>query len=148
MLMQRQMKTAQELGISQEQLDALVMTRDHLNKMQLKENLWVRFIKNQPVVFRMNTWITGFVYEERCGSVCCIGGTAELLGNVNFTDRHIPLPEQLDNLFFPPKGQKHYQVSIHASRHPAWKATPKQAAVALETYLYDGKTDWDFAMAA
>jgi hypothetical protein len=78
-----------------------------------------------------------------CGSACCIGGWVQ---HCNPNTRTMRLAEavqtiapdvafdELDLLCFPLEGS------------PAWKATPKQAARAVEIMRDTGKCDWDEAM--
>jgi hypothetical protein len=74
-------------------------------------------------------------YDVTCGSVCCIGGWAELAGNVIFygaewdggNSRHAAL----DRLF-------------HPNCVAEWDAiTPQQAAMALRSYLTIGDPHWE-----
>ncbi len=132
-------KTDNELGISFEQWEALIKTLYYLENNKLKHH---KFIKNEhggmesglvshhnlypptiPKRFNMAFWNSG---EQECGTVCCIGGTAEALSGVNFS----VVPDQLENLFYP------YMLNN-------WhRITPKQAAKALRHYLTTGETDW------
>lgn len=90
------------------------------------------------------------VWGGDCGSVCCLGGTAEaVMGDKIFHDPHKSgrwhpalrpktrvgkLPE-IYNLFFP--------MSLKTN---PYNASTKQAALALRGFLETGKTDWDKAM--
>lgn len=65
--------------------------------------------------------------HHSCGSVCCIGGSAEALVGANYPESKIP--GELKELFFGVPGV--YRDT-----------TPKQAAVALRGYLETGITDW------
>ena len=78
--------------------------------------------------FNMCEWNTA----SACGTVCCIGGTAELIGNVKFEPQ--ALPEGLDELFFP-----------NALRIE--DVTTSQAATALRAYLTTGDAKWHEAVA-
>lgn len=131
-------KTPRQLGLKRRQFCALVKTLDAL------ENDRIRHIKNiydlpygpetdQPSGFNMNSWNVSC----SCGSVCCIGGSAELLGNLDKNElsdlaeeEHTPLYD----LFFP---------------HGPWDwntIKPRQAARALRNYLTYGGPRWCEAM--
>lgn len=78
----------------------------------------------------MNQW--RHTYKE-CGTISCIGGTAELIGNVNFGVR--TMPEKLWALFYP------------RAAGPDWdRITPAQAATALRSYLTTGSAHWELAV--
>ena len=82
--------------------------------------------------FNMSLWQAD---EPGCGTVCCIGGTAELVGDVSF-DGWILSQDGLYNLFRPP-----YSVG------PWGQITPTQAARALRSYLTCGDAKWAEAVA-
>lgn len=74
--------------------------------------------------FNMSLWHSRNEY----GTVCCIGGTAELLGGKNL---HLyGSGHRIDKLFFPP-------LNI-----PWEKITVEQAACALRNYLTIGEPMW------
>lgn len=80
--------------------------------------------------FNMDRWLG----SHPCGTVGCIGGTAELIGKVKF---NVWASDNLYKLF-----------------HPDWKVTgswtgitPAQAATALRSYLTTGDARWDLAVA-
>jgi len=78
-----------------------------------------------------------------CGSACCIGGWVQLC-NPDTRAMHLVSAvqtiapdldfDELDALCFPMENS------------PAWKATPQQAARAVEILRDTGKCDWDEAM--
>lgn len=124
-------KTAAELGISEEKVSALCKTLALMDSGNLK------LTEESPVFarklsfsgqFNMNQWSA----SNKCGTIACIGGTAEIVGNVKFTRVETP---QLHSLFYPRlvKG---------------WSAiTVEQAAIALRSYLTTGDARWDLALA-
>ncbi len=88
--------------------------------------------------FNMNWWNNRFV-DHKCGTVACIGGTAELLGAVKFADELLFGPganQQLHDLFYPGLSLRVYGT-----------ITPDQAARALRCYLHTGIPNWDEALA-
>ena len=73
--------------------------------------------------FNMREWNS----TGESGTICCIGGTAELIGNVKFDPER--LPEGLDELFFPNMARVE-------------EITTSQAASALRSYLTSGAPGW------
>jgi len=122
------LKTAAELGLTGPQYCWLVKTL-----VALEED---RLVEDHRIHFDMGTWCDTdhSVVPHGCGSVCCIGGTAELLGGPGA--RIVPRPPVLQKLFFP---------AARMENNP-YEATTKQAAVALRHYLTTGKEDWKMAM--
>lgn len=134
MLMQN-FKSAHELGISEPQFDALRKT------LVLMETGKLFHVPAPHVPLSdMNPHFTGrfnmaaWCRDSDCGTVCCIGGTAEIIGHVNFSDRDGPL----DDLFY----GKGLPPEIHLSQ-----VTPDQAARALRSYLTTGDAKWSEAVA-
>jgi hypothetical protein len=80
--------------------------------------------------FNMSHWRTGY----ECGSVCCIGGTAEIVGDVLFGD--LPHNDGLGELFY----AKSATISLR-------EINPAQAAIALRSYLTTGAANWEEALA-
>jgi hypothetical protein len=78
--------------------------------------------------FNMEYWTS----LHHCGTVACIGGTAQLVGNVDFEEE--PQTAALQELFSP--------------QHVLdWSSiTTDQAAVALRSYLTTGDARWDLAV--
>jgi hypothetical protein len=137
--MSNKLKTAKELGLPEEHYCALVKTLDalennkirHVTRMQLAN--WpfesVTKIRTFDKMFSMRAWKSGYA----CGTVACIGGTAELLGGVDMEDGAVG-GDELNDLFYPDGCEG------------AWDATPKQAAKALRNYLMTGEARWEEAM--
>ncbi len=80
--------------------------------------------------------------EVGCGTICCIGGTAELIGGLqqDSLDRRSSLNPELNNLFYPGIERPLGGVSLMS-------ITPEQAATALRSYLTTGDARWDLAVA-
>ena len=119
--MGNKLKTAEELGLSEAQYCGLVKTLYALEHDKL------------PHSFRMDVW--------RCGSACCIGGSAEVLGLCSFGADHEKLTRSnpaLFNLFYP---------WVANRDRMAWTmyATPEQGARALRNYLTTGHPNWEDA---
>lgn len=83
--------------------------------------------------FNLATWGD----ERDCGSVCCIGGTAEAISGVSF-DGWMDRPNSsLHDLFAPHDVCPLEYIAI----------TPSQAARALRSYLTTGNANWAEAAA-
>jgi hypothetical protein len=131
MLMQN-FKTAAELEISEKEKSALVKTLVLLETGKLKHTK-PKFPRDYSVdtefsgLFNMSDWF----YPSKCGTVACIGGTAELVGNMRF--EHDMSNAGLSALFYMDDGSTNY---------PMEDVTTEQAARALRNYLTTGKPDW------
>lgn len=89
--------------------------------------------------FNMSWWNQ----SKTCGTCCCLGGTAELIGGLqeNELDELADRNPELKNLFYPGMHrQQHLGIDMK-------KITPKQAATALRSYLTTGDARWDLAIA-
>jgi hypothetical protein len=85
--------------------------------------------------FNMNNWS----YPHDCGTVCCIGGTVELIGRFVIGTVH-PLYESdpaLHELFYPRTTAIDYEF-----------ITPAQAGAALRSYLATGNPSWPDCVSA
>jgi hypothetical protein len=74
-----------------------------------------------------------------CGSICCIGGTAEMIGQLSF-----------GRLFSDPALQElfHANSVMQADKiFRLWMVSPAQAAIALRSYLTTGAANWKEALA-
>lgn len=133
-------QSAAELGISEPQRDALMKTLVLLETGKLThETGRYRFSsvseENRKYSGRFN--MTLWAAEHDCGTVCCIGGTAELVGNTSFDMWAFSRNEPLKSLFAP---------SVLLCRD--WeKITPSEAATALRSYLTTGDAKWHEAVA-
>jgi len=117
---------ASDLQVSDDYRDALIKTLELLERGGVYHYGFDKYIKNK-YPFNMDQW------GGHCGSVCCIGGTAQwILGHDVGVGRRIEgRPTQLNRLFFP-----------HHIKDSWNNLTPKVAAIALRTYLETGNEDW------
>lgn len=131
-------KTAAELGITEAQKAALIKTLALLDGGKLKHHpdLPTGWSPGETFSghFNMNWWSV----PSECGTVCCIGGTAEMIGNVRFDPDE--RPRALSRLFFPNR-------DLTKKLAPYDSITPSQAAIALRSYLTTGDARWDLALA-
>lgn len=128
-------KSAADLGITEPQRDALRKTLVLLETGKLRHVPLKYWDDLEPMArtftghFNMNYWGN----HHACGTVACIGGTASIVGNVEFAD----MPRALDDLFYP-----------NALNSTAWAdITTAQAATALRSYLTTGNANWAEAVA-
>lgn len=130
MLMQN-FKSAAELDLTDEQYDALkkvlvLLETSKLNFIEELPEFWPYNVKLPEFTghFNMAHWTA----VAPCGTVACIGGTAELIaGKRIFGGIDGDHPPMLHNLFYP--------TGLHA--------TTEQAARALRNYLTSGDADWN-----
>lgn len=127
-MLAQNLKSAIELGISENQMTALVTVLGMLERGELKH---AKIDKSKPNhmwplkfsgLFNMGEWQQSF----DCGTVCCIGGTAELLSGEEFEN----MTEEVEGLFYP------NGISDWGS------ITPEQAACALRSFLTTGNANW------
>jgi hypothetical protein len=119
-------KTAEELGIKQLEWEALREVLVLLEMGELKHH--DPFESDGSGNFNMSVWQSNYD-DENCGTVACIGGTAELIGNFSFDETDAN--EELDNLFF-----------VHGCNTNIASISTAHAARALRNYLTDGTADW------
>jgi hypothetical protein len=138
MLMQN-FKSAADLGISEPQKEALMKTLVLLETGKLqhipdRDGFDMDFHATAAFSgkFNMNSWKHTYA---KCGTVCCIGGTAELIGGVDFEDT-TKYGTELYNLLYPNAGDELDWDNI----------TIAQAAMALRSYLTTGDARWDLAV--
>jgi len=132
-------KTADELEITEAQKAALMKVLVLLETEKLVHvAAGLIYAKSEPKFagqFNMNQWRG----ENHCGTICCIGGTAELVGNLERHEFHDAACEknvELRHLFYP------------TSAAIDWESiTPAQAAIALRSYLTTGDSHWELAVA-
>lgn len=131
--------SAADLGISEAQKDALIKTlvlmeTDKLVHVRPPDEINWYAMESFTGKFNMDAWNLSY---EGCGTVACIGGTAEMVGGVSFGERHIDLPENLYSLFYP------------GDIFDDWeKITVEQASRALRSYLTTGHARWDLAISS
>jgi hypothetical protein len=131
-------KSAVDLGITEGQLSALQKTLVMLETGALSywDGYGGRYIAPEDRKFsghfNMNAWST----PHECGTSCCIGGTAEMVGGLEpFSLMDASKDnESLRELFYPDDSDP-------------YAAIPTQAATALRSYLTTGDARWDLAMA-
>lgn len=131
-------KTADDLKISEAQKDALAKTLVLFETGKIAHaKVGNGYFPEQGEYtghFNMNQWNS---LIHGCGTVACIGGTAELIGGVNFDRQAGGFDSPLYRLFMP--------------NLPEWmwdEITPAHAAIALRSYLTTGEARWDLALAA
>lgn len=135
-------KSAADLGISDKVYDALKKTLVLMETGQLifyadpDGKCGVEDNRNcSPMTFHFN--MDSWAIKHDCGTVRCIGGTAEALGRFRFemNGGKEKLPDALDDLFYP------YEVNDSWSN-----ITVEQGAQALRNYLTYGEARWDEVM--
>lgn len=137
-------RTAEQLTITEEQRNALIKTLKYLQAGKMKHtdgNLIDAFNENyqynrkqQPKKFNLAVWMGTDLADHSCGTVCCIGGTAEALVGDKVFYNWMNNPK-LSALFDP------RNVTMH-------KVKPEQAAVALHNFLATGFPHWRDAIKA
>jgi hypothetical protein len=134
-------KSASDLGITEPQKEALMKTLVLLETGKLTHvpdpiespEYIIPFEERQfSGEFNMSSWSK----SHHCGTVCCIGGTAELVGSlpVYSLDPSCASNAGLHNLFYPQVGGYN-------------QITPAQAARALRSYLTTSDAKWHEACA-
>ena len=134
-------KTAEELGLTEGQLQSLVKTLEHLEAGKspyIPTNLW-RFCEKTPTgyAFHMSTWGANHL----CGTVACIKGTADLLcgpknwGLIRFDNSSI------SKLFFAGATSRGEWERLNISGFVE-KITDQVAAKTLRGFLETGIVDW------
>ena len=141
MLMQNFMSAA-DLGLTEQQKEALMKT------LVLLETDKLVHVPNHDTLPRPNRFVpTGerqfsgqfnmadWNFAHNCGTVCCIGGTAEMIGGVSLDEDG---NDGLYQLFYPQfdgcKGKSYSSI------------TTSEAATALRSYLTTGDARWDLAV--
>ncbi len=131
--------TAADLGLTEPQKAALIKTLVLLETGKMTHAPTVPDMNAHERHFSGHFNMCNWRGKHECGTVACIGGTAELVGDVSFgyiysiheTNRG------LSDLFLP----RHIPAS-------EWSCiTPSHAARALRSYLTTGNARWDLAIA-
>ena len=115
--------TAEQLGIPQRWLDALLTVRNMMERGEIRHAQDTEV----PNGFNMNIWNC----DSYCGTIKCLGGWAETVGNFKFpyqAHEH-KFDHQLQRLFYPPVPEP-YTISV------------ERALRALNGYLTTGEADW------
>lgn len=139
-MLQQNFMSPEALGLTASQHRALVLTLNALERGELTHTpkpMESAGTGEYSGLFNMASWNI----SSECGTVCCIAGTAELLGNlpVNSLERAIddPRSSELFNLFYA------VDESSGAPIYLLLEAIkPAQAAKALRGYLTSGVADW------
>lgn len=126
-------KTADELRISGAQLSALQKTLVLLETGKLIHAPFDGDGRREGEEFTGHFNMGRWNAVQACGTVCCIAGTAELIGGIRFPDHP---PGRLGNLFYAGELGERVLTTI----------TPQQAATALRSYLTTGDARWDLAV--
>lgn len=133
-------KSADELGITEPQRDALRKTLVLLETGKLRHvpiydddgdliDQMGRFVPLKARKFSYDFNMADWSHPHSCGTVCCIGGTAEFVGGLEPLSFDRGAPAALQNLFYP----ENIRLSV---------ITPAQAATALRSYLTTGNANW------
>lgn len=148
-------KTAEDLDISEKHREALIKTLALFESGEMRHISYD--VRNRSLTrdydasfsgnFNMQGWSvrvptdpipSDYGAQRDCGTIACIGGTASLIGGVDFEIYASPgvRRSSLWQLFYP-------NVDIDQ-----WdKITVEQAAMALRSYLTTGKPHWELALA-
>lgn len=144
--------TAEELGLTEQHKDALHKVLDLFDEGLIKHvhschnmNTPEGERKDKYYVFNMNTWNEEYL---PCGTVACIGGTAEIVGKCSFdedflidrVESQLMSEENYDNihsLFYPSVTQCAKVNKCYAD------ITVEEAREALFNYLTTGKPNWE-----
>lgn len=130
-------KSAVDLRISEAQKDSLIKTLVLLETGGMRHSpcdFGYDFDATPTFTGHFNMARWGNI-SSSCGTVACIGGTAELISGVSFDQIKLE-NENLRGLFYP------------ISLEPIWHSiTPAQAARALRSYLTTGDAKWAEAVA-
>jgi len=128
-------KSAVDLGLTDKQFEALRKT------LVLLETGKMRHVPQGGSAgedrtfagqFNMNKWCA----RNDCGTIACIGGTAEMIGELARDELHAAQihNRKLRDLFYPMDAYEWQNIQ------------PSQAATALRSYLTTGDARWDLAV--
>lgn len=132
-MLQQNFQTPEALGLTAPQHRALVLTLNALERGELRhapiDGVQRYDSANYTGHFNMEIWNSA----EDCGTVGCIGGTAELLGSLNSYSLAdcAAVNGNLRGLLYPNIDGKLWEF-----------ITVDQAATALRSYLTTGIADW------
>lgn len=122
-------QTAEALGIPEPHRQALMKTLVLLETGKLKRARLGDGTVDPNAPFTGHFNMAEWKIVNECGTVCCIGGTAELIGGVVFDfERNWCL----EDLFYPDTAL--YSITV------------PQAARALRSYLTTGEANWKAAL--
>lgn len=129
--------SADDLELSERQRDALIKTLVLLETGKLTHvhanDISIGFELDDYTNYKFSGYFNMAVWHEHynCGTVACIGGTAEMIGQVEFNPG---ISAALRELFYP---RRHVALA---------NVTVKQAAQALRNYLTTGHAHWHDVM--
>lgn len=129
-------KSAADLGITEPQFEALKKTLVLLETAKLRHVDALMTGASDGTSFSGEFNMCNWKTRHECGTVGCIGGTAELIGNVSFGFIYHHPNRALRDLFLPSFSSKKWN-----------EITPVQAATALRSYLTTGDAKWHEAVA-
>lgn len=121
--------SAADLGLFEVERDALIKTLHAMDRGELKHDPNPDILDIEGTIFTGTFNMFWWNKQSICGTVCCIGGTANLLGHLGIDHGW---PEGMDCLFRPFDGEHSYLIGI----------TVPQAANALRNYLVTGNPQW------
>lgn len=129
-------KSAEQLGLKQPEWEALIKTLTLMEAgaiIHATTDMKQAGKRVEGHLFNMSNWKDYY----QCGTVCCIGGSAEVFGNL----RHQSMDKASKRLY------REGNLNLH-NLFFNWEGSPspKEAAVALRGYLTTGKTDWSFML--
>lgn len=130
-------KTADDLQITEEQKAALCKTLVLLETNKLT-HVVQSFEGDDEATFSGHFNMCNWAAKHGCGTIGCIGGTAEMVGQVSFGYIYGIQNRALKNLFLP--------IGVPPIQ---WgNITTAEAANALRSYLTTGDARWDLAVAS
>jgi hypothetical protein len=136
----REFMSAAALGISPEVHEALVKTLGLFESGKMRhvsrETLIRKATRPADRVFTGEFNMSDWAMPHTCGTVCCIGGTAELIGGLGLGGLDDDETDMLNELFYPREAGIPYS-----------KITPEHATRALASYLTTGNPNWRSAIA-
>lgn len=139
-------KSSADLGITEPQRQALIKTLALMETGKIRHYEVDDYAEYTPTIkrkfrglFNMDGWQANY---EECGTVACIGGTAEMIGKVSFnlSPPRVALGGLNTSL---PLFQLFYPSCLPVSYY---EITVAQAATALRSYLTIGDPRWDLAI--
>lgn len=117
-------KTAEDLGITEAKVGALIKVLGRLERGELNHSFEI----NTPTGFNMANYFA----TAECGTIGCIAGWADSILPEREHFMGVPWKDKLAELF-------------HGGENPR-SVTPEQAAIALRSYLTTGEARWDLAV--
>ncbi len=123
--------SASELHITEQEREALIRAYVFMTtNKKFRHMIDADNSNSNDIIFNMSNWN----YKTDCGTVCCIGGTAEMLMNMqgkNFSFDLDGSSASLYNLFYPPFKYNYNKIMI------------PEATQALYNFLTKGEAHWN-----